>query len=163
LGRAYIHLRRFDDAIKELRLLAEGQSNKSWVHYQLSQAYWLNGMYKESEQELESALRLGSDPKMADAYHRAFARNGERGAAQFGVEQIQAMARKKYVSPWEMAFECAFLGPDGKEETLKFLEAAYQERSPWIVFLQNEPVFDFLHSDPSYRALIKKIGLPPAY
>ena len=30
LGRAYIHLRRFDDAIKELRLLAEGQSNKSW-------------------------------------------------------------------------------------------------------------------------------------
>jgi len=163
LGRAYIHLRRFDDAIKELRLLAEGQPNKSWVRYQLSQAYWLKGMYKESEQELESALRLGSDPKMADAYHRAFARNGERGAEQFGVEDIKAMARKKYVSPWEMAFECAFLGDDGKEETLKFLEVAYQARSPWIVFIQNEPVFDFLHSDPRYRALIKKIGLPPAY
>ncbi len=29
LGRCYIHLRRFDDAIKELRLLAESQSNKS--------------------------------------------------------------------------------------------------------------------------------------
>jgi TolB-like protein/DNA-binding winged helix-turn-helix (wHTH) protein len=163
LGRAYIHLRRFDEAIKELRLLAEAQSNKSWVRYQLSQAYWLKGMYKESEQELESALRLGRDPKMADSYHRAFARNGERGAAQFGVEDIKAMARKKYVSPWEMAFECAFLGNDDKEETLKFLEVAYQERSPWIVFVQNEPVFDFLHSDPRYRALIKKIGLPPAY
>lgn len=163
LGRAYIHLRRFDDAIKELRLLAEGQSNKSWVRYQLSQAYWLKGMYKESEQELESALRLGSDPKMADAYHGAFARNGERGAAQLGVDELKARARQEYVSPWEMAFECALLGNDDKEETLKFLEAAYQERSPWIVFLQNEPVFDFLHSDPRYRALVKKIGLPPAY
>jgi hypothetical protein len=53
--------------------------------------------------------------------------------------------------------------PAAREETLKFLVVAYQERSPWIVFVQNEPVFDFLHSDPRYRALIKKIGLPPAY
>jgi len=72
------------------------------------------------------------------------------------------MARQKYVSPWEMACESALLGDDDKEETLKFLEAAYQERSPWIVFLQNEPVFDFLHSDPRYRDLVKKISLPPA-
>ena len=98
---------------------------------------------------------------MADAYHRAFARGGEKAAAQVGVDELKARARKKYLSPWEMAFECALLGDDDKEETLKFLEAAYQERSPWIVFLQNEPVFDFLHSDPRYRALIKKIGLPP--
>ena len=161
LGRCYIHLRRFDDAIKELRLLAESQSNNSWVRYQLSQAYWLKGMYKESEQELESALRVGRHPEMADVYHRAFARGGEKAAALVGVNELKARARKKYLSPWEMAFESALLGDDGKEETLKFLEAAYQERSPWIVFLQNEPVFDFLHSDPRYRALIKKIGLPP--
>jgi TolB-like protein/DNA-binding winged helix-turn-helix (wHTH) protein/Tfp pilus assembly protein PilF len=163
LGRAYIHLRQFDDAIKELRMLAESQSNKSWVRYQLSQAYWLKGMYKESEQELESALRLGSDPKMADAYHRAFVRNGEKGAAQVGVVELKARARKKYISPWDMAFECALLGDVDKEETLKYLEAAYQARSPWLVFVQNEPVFDFLHSDPRYRALVNKIGLPPAY
>jgi TolB-like protein/DNA-binding winged helix-turn-helix (wHTH) protein/Tfp pilus assembly protein PilF len=162
LGRCYIHLRRFDDAIKELRLLSESQSNNGWVRYQLSQAYWLKGMHKESEQELESALRVVGDSKMADAYHRAFARNGERGAAQLGVEDIKARARKKYISSWDLAFECAYLGNDDKEETLKFLEAAYQERSPWIVFLQNEPVFDFLHSDARYRALVKKIGLPPA-
>jgi TolB-like protein/DNA-binding winged helix-turn-helix (wHTH) protein len=163
LGRCYIHLRRFDDAIKELRLLAESQSNNSWVRYQLSQAYWLKGMYKESEQELESALRVGRDPEMADKYHRAFVRGGEKAAAQLGVNELKARARKKYVSPWELAFECALLGNDGKEETLKYLEAAYQERSPWIVFVENEPVFDFLHSDPRYRALVQKIGLPPAY
>jgi hypothetical protein len=31
------------------------------------------------------------------------------------------------------------------------------------VFLQKEPAFDFLHSDERYRALVRKIGLPPAY
>jgi hypothetical protein len=34
---------------------------------------------------------------------------------------------------------------------------------PWLVFLQKEPVFDFLHSDERYHALVKKTGLLPAY
>jgi hypothetical protein len=46
---------------------------------------------------------------------------------------------------------------------LKYLEAAVQEHSAWLVFIQNEPIFDFLHPDERYRAIVKKIGLPPAY
>ena len=41
-----------------------------------------------------------------------------------------------------------------------FLEAAYEERSPRLVYLKVEPVFDFLHSDERYRALVRKVGLP---
>jgi hypothetical protein len=29
--------------------------------------------------------------------------------------------------------------------------------------MQNEPAFDFLHSDPRYRSIIDGMGLPPAY
>jgi hypothetical protein len=29
--------------------------------------------------------------------------------------------------------------------------------------LQSHPGFDFLHSDPRYRAIVNKMGLPPAY
>lgn len=163
LGRAYIHLRRFDDAIHELRQLLEGRPNDGGVRYLLSQVYWLKGMYTESEQEEERALRLVGDTKTAHEEHLAFARSGEKGVARFGLDELKARARKKYVSPWELASQCALLGNDDREETLKFLEAAYRERSPWIVFLQDEPVFDFLHSDPRYRAVVKKIGLPPAY
>jgi hypothetical protein len=50
-----------------------------------------------------------------------------------------------------------------KEEALNFLEAAYAERSAWLVLIQGEPDFDFLHSDKRYQHLISKIGLPPAY
>jgi hypothetical protein len=48
-------------------------------------------------------------------------------------------------------------------ETLAALDEAYKQRSPWIIFVQKEPVFDFLHSDERYRTLVKKIGLPAAY
>ncbi len=162
LGRAYIRLRRYEDAIRELHQLTQGQPNNALAHYLQSQAYWLKGMYKEAEQEEERGLRLAGDPKTADAQHRAFARGGEKAVVRFGVNELKARGRQRYISPWDMALQCALLGNDDKEETLKFLESAYQERSPGIVFLQDEPVFDFLHSDPRYRALVKKIGLPPA-
>ena len=45
-----------------------------------------------------------------------------------------------------------------KEERLRLLKESYLERSPWLVMIQNEPEFDFLHSDERYRALVKKIG-----
>lgn len=160
MGHAYIHLRQFDAAIKEFRLLVEIHPRDAGYRFLLSQAYWFKGMWKESEQELEEALRLMGKPEMAAAEHRAFAQNGARGVELVGVNDVKARARKKYVSPFEIASQCAFLGD--KEETLKFLEAAYRERSPWIVFLQDEPVFDFLHSDQRYQELVKKIGLPPA-
>ena len=50
-----------------------------------------------------------------------------------------------------------------KDETLQQLKDAYREHAVDLVFLQSEPVFDFLHSDERYRALVKKIGLTPAY
>jgi len=60
-----------------------------------------------------------------------------------------------------LAYDYAFL--KRKEEALDALEDAFRERDPWMVFLQKEPVFDFLHSDERYRALVRKMGLPPAY
>jgi hypothetical protein len=49
-----------------------------------------------------------------------------------------------------------------KDEALQQLEQAYLEHSVELVFLQDEPVFDFLHTDESYRALVRKVGLAPA-
>ena len=47
MGHAYILLRQFDIAIKELRLINEIQPHNALVRFMLSQAYWLKGMWKE--------------------------------------------------------------------------------------------------------------------
>jgi hypothetical protein len=74
---------------------------------------------------------------------------------------VLKQSRKSYVSPCDIAQAYAFVGD--KEHTLRYLELAYHERSPWIIFVQKDLVYDFLHSDQRYRALVKKIGLPPTY
>jgi hypothetical protein len=53
--------------------------------------------------------------------------------------------------------------PTRKEGPLKFLEAAYREHAPRLIFLQSEPVFDLLHSDPRCRVLVPKVALAPAF
>ncbi len=77
------------------------------------------------------------------------------------LKQDQERARKHYLSPLHLAYDYAMLGR--KEETLRALEDGFRERDPMLVFLQKWRAFDFLHSEPRYRALVAKMGLPPAY
>jgi len=38
-----------------------------------------------------------------------------------------------------------------------------REHLAWLVFIENEPGLDFLHSDKRYRTIVNTMGLPPAY
>jgi TolB-like protein/DNA-binding winged helix-turn-helix (wHTH) protein len=161
LGYCYIQLRHFDAAINELQVQSHARPNDDLVHFYLWEAYWFKGMWKESQQELEKGLELSHQSEAAAAAHRAFEQGGEKAAEQWVVNDIKARARKDYVSFLDQALRIAFTGD--KDETLKYLEAAYREHSALLVDLQTEPIFDFLHSDPRYREMVKKVGLPPAY
>jgi TolB-like protein/DNA-binding winged helix-turn-helix (wHTH) protein len=159
LGLAYLQTRQIDAAIGELQLRAKAQPNFVAFFY-LSEAYWLKGMWKESQQNLEESVRLTGPPEAVAAVHQTFEAGGERAVEEWSVKDITVRARKGYVSPFDIASRYACLG--NKEMTLKYLEDAWREHSAWLVFIQNEPLFDFLHSDDRYRAIVKKMGLPPA-
>lgn len=161
LGDIYIDLRQFDAAINELRLRELAQPDDGAVHFELSKAYWLKGMWTEAQQELEQGLRLTGGTDVAAAAHRAFEKGGEKAVEQWGVRGALARSRKGYVAAWDKATVCAYLGK--KEQTISFLEDSLRERGAWLIFIQSDPIFDFLHSDERYQALVQKIGLPPAY
>lgn len=161
LGYAYLQLREFDAAIAELRMRADAMPNDAGTRLYLSAAYWHKGMWSDSQREFEKGLQLSGLSESAVAAHRAFELGGERAVEEWGVRDAVARARKGYVAPYAIAQAYAFLGD--RANTLKFLEQSYREHYPWLILLQTEPVFDFVHSDPRYQALIKKIHLPPAY
>jgi TolB-like protein/DNA-binding winged helix-turn-helix (wHTH) protein len=158
LGFFYVEMRQYDAAIKELRLQHVARPNDDAVVTILSRAYWMKGMYKESQQELEDGLRMQHNEEAAVAAHKAWLQGGEKGVEKWRVHDITARARKSYVSDWNMASAIAYTGD--KEQTLTYLEGSYRERDPDLINIQNEPLFDFLHNDPRYRDLVAKIGLP---
>ena len=161
LGVFYTNTRHYDAAIQELRLQHVARPNEGDVVMALSKAYWLKGMYKESQEALEEGLRMQHQPDDAAAAHKAWVQGGETAVEKWGADNINALARKGYVYAFSIASTIAFTGD--KDETLKYLEHAYREHDPDMMGIQNEPLLDFLHNDPRYRALVGKIGLSPAY
>jgi hypothetical protein len=118
-------------------------------------------MRKEYAQEVEKGYLVQNDKESVGAIRRAFASGGGEAVAEWDINKAKAQARKGYVSPWQLAYLSARVRRT--DEMLRYLEEAFREHSARIIFLQVEPVFDFLHADERYRALVKKIGLRPAY
>jgi hypothetical protein len=52
------------------------------------------------------------------------------------------------------------VGLKDDDQAFTSLEAAYQERHPYLIFLKVEPVFDRLRTDPRFVELEKRVGLP---
>jgi TolB-like protein/DNA-binding winged helix-turn-helix (wHTH) protein len=159
LGFAYLNLGQTDNAIAELRMRTQVQPNDFFLHYALAEAYWLKGMWPDFAQQIEKEIALTESPEKAAEIHQAYERGGYQAVSQKRLEFLKARSRKMYASPIDFADQYAFL--QDKEQTLKSLEDSFRDRSPGMVFLQNEPLFNFVHDDPRYKALVKKMGIPP--
>jgi TolB-like protein/DNA-binding winged helix-turn-helix (wHTH) protein len=161
LGFALIRARQFDAALNEARIRSDAQPNNASLHYLLSYAYFFNGMEKEAEEESERYLQLAGEKDQLAEQVQAYRRGGLPAVRAQNVDRLKRKAAKQYVSPSDFVDAYAELGR--KEETIRYLEESYRERAPHLVFLQSDPFLDFLHSDPRYRAIIQKMGLPPNY
>jgi TolB-like protein/DNA-binding winged helix-turn-helix (wHTH) protein len=161
LSFALIRARQFDAALNEARLRSVAQPNNASLHYLLSYAYFFNGMERESEEESERYLQLSGEKDRLAEQVQAYRHGGLPAVHAWNVDRLKGEAAKQYVSPSDFVHAYAELGR--KEETIRYLEESYRERAPHLVFLQSDPFLDFLHSDPRYRAIVSKMGLPPAY
>jgi hypothetical protein len=153
--------RQFDAAINELRIRSEARPTDAWLQGVLSEAYLHKGMEKEAEQESEQSMRLNDAQQLADEQHQVFIRGGLQAVLEGKLNRYKQSAAKRYVSPIEFAEVYAQL--QRKEETLRYLELAYEQHAPFIPHIQCDSNLDFLHSEPRYRALVKKMGIPPAF
>ena len=104
---------------------------------------------------------LKSKPAMEVA--KAAEKGYNAGGAKGLLESIRATQEKYYatreISGYDLARTCAMLGRNA--EALHYLQVEFDQHDPRIVGLRNDSAFNGLHSDPVFRALIARIGLPP--
>ncbi|HQQ76420.1 MAG TPA: protein kinase [Thermoanaerobaculia bacterium] len=77
--------------------------------------------------------------------------------ARSRLAEAEALARTRYVSPLDTARLAAMAGE--KERALAGLGAALKERSPGLVFLNVDRVWDVVRADPRFSAVVRKVGL----
>ena len=157
---AYAMSRNFDAAIVDAeQRLAAHPDPSTW--YVVSYAYDGKRMDKEAEHATEEYLTLTNRTSTAESFHRAFARGGRDAVIRLKIDSLKAKARKQYVCPYLLASYYARLGD--KQQALEYLDESLRQHGPQLLDLQNDPAFDSLHSDPHYRAIVQKTGLPPRW
>ena len=116
-------------------------------------------MLKEATAELEQAVNLsgGAAVYLASLAH-AYGAAGRRADALKLIRNLETLAAGQHVSSYDMAL--AFMGVNDKDQALSWLEKAVSDHAGRLMFLNVEPRFDSVRSDPRYAELVRLPGIP---
>jgi tetratricopeptide (TPR) repeat protein len=155
----FFRARDYDREIAFLTKRLEVMPGDGGVHTQLSTCYAYKGMEKDAVAQLQQALVLFGFEDAAHHMVRAFTAKGYRGALYVLTRDMEgAYERGQFDRPDLLAEIYTRLGE--KDKAFAWLQKAYEERSGAMVFLNAEPFWDPLRSDPRFKDLVRRVGLP---
>jgi TolB-like protein/Tfp pilus assembly protein PilF len=156
MGNTYYRARRYDEAIDQMRKTVEMDPGFYYVHWNLGSALAARGDLSAAIEEYLKARALNDDPSMLGLLAHAYAISGNRNEAMKIRDQLEALAKQRYVSAY--TFTLVYLGLGDKEMALRWLEKAYQDRAgDSLRFIKVDPLLDALHGDPRFEELVEKI------
>jgi TolB-like protein/DNA-binding winged helix-turn-helix (wHTH) protein/Tfp pilus assembly protein PilF len=159
VGLRYYMARDYSRAIDQNRNSVELDPNFAAAHLLLGEDYLGAGLHSEAVKELKKAANLSGDSPLYTAQVAvALAVAGRNGDALRIAHELETISRKRYVSPYGLAQIYAAL--DQKEDTFKWLQAAYEDHAVWMGYLAVDPILDRYRSDERFKDLLRRIGLP---
>ncbi len=161
IGWCYYLAGDYDHAIEAEKKTLRMDPSFGTARGYLGQAYLEKKQYAEAVEELRAYLSLspGDSSRSAELAY-AYAISGRKKEAEEIHQEFENAKTQKYISQYDWAIVCA--GFRDKENTLKALEGAYEERNGRLPNLSVHPQFAFLRNEPRFKVLLKKMGQSPA-
>ena len=146
--------RRDDNALVECKEAIRLNPTSGVAYVYLGYLYREKGQYDQALAEFQHALTLTSDQwYIKSAIGTIYAMTGRKQEAKKILEELIPKARPIYVAQLQIA-----LGE--KDEAFASLEQAYLERADSLGFLNVDPSYDPIRSDPRFSDLVHRVGLP---
>jgi tetratricopeptide (TPR) repeat protein len=121
----------------------------------LSNAYRAQSRTAEADAALDRAGKFSTgNPHALSVLACAYARHGQRDKGIRLFEQMELLAKQRYVSPFDLGSVSLVLGDE--KRALVLLEEAYRQRSAGLIFLRDAK-FTHSHSSPGFDSLIEKM------
>ena len=116
-------------------------------------------MPQEALAQYQKEMTLSSaSPDWIKSLRRAYQEGGWKGYWQKSLDRDLKQANREYISSYNLADDYALLGD--KDQAFRYLEKAYADHEDFLTWIKTERDFDFLHSDPRYADLLRRMGLP---
>ena len=156
-GQFLIHAGQTDEALAQLQKTFELDARFWLAHLFASSAYIEKGTFAEAVAEARKARDFSGASTHPIAFlGYALAKSGKQGEARAELEGLLKLSTQRYVSSYNIAL--IYNGLDQRAETLDWLERAYEQRDPKMVFLKVEPKWNNLRSDPRFQDLLRRVG-----
>jgi len=157
--------RKYDESVDYLKRLIEMDPSYVRTHTYLSRVYYTMGRYEDAINEREKALLLeGNDPgqlaKEKQELIEAIRKSGAKGYQAKILEYTLQGVRSKVNNSPEMALAHIYSELGQRDDALKQLAKAYEDREGDFTFLKVSPEWDKLRDDPRFGEMIAKLNLP---
>ncbi len=151
--------RSYDGTIEACQKLLSHDASSALVHMMLGACFAGKGDYARALTHCEKARALAMGQIIYTAtLCSVFADAGRRSSAERLLQELTALTKQQYVRYIFLAQAAVNLG--NNERTLEWLEKAYEQHDPLLVFLGADPRFEPLARSARFRNLLGRIGLP---
>jgi TolB-like protein/Tfp pilus assembly protein PilF len=155
---AFYDRRQFERVIELRRLDIERHAYGQGAHLDLAYPLVRVGKYKEAVDEwIELMVELGYRD-LADDLRHGYKRAGFKGAVAAWVAGLEKYKDSPALPTLLPAYLYTILGD--KDRAFAWMERAYAGRDEGIPFLNVNPDWDDLRSDPRFQELVRRVGLP---
>lgn len=159
LVMAYVHARRYDDAIREMKQLLKYQPHA--LPADLAYCYLFKGLYQKLFGVLDKSPRaLGLGAEDIPPARRALRQGGKQALMDWLANRLE---KKIGQGKCPGVFNLASINAEAnhKDAAFYWLEKAYQEHSYTMLTLQTWPAWDALRSDSRFQDLLHRMHFPP--
>ena len=116
-------------------------------------------MFSEAAETARKSINVsGGNANALGLLGYSLGREGKTTEARAVLDQMLKDSKEHYVSAVTIAF--VFNGLGDREGTFTWLERAYQEHDPRLIFLKVDPKWRNLQSEPRFQELERRVGLP---
>jgi serine/threonine-protein kinase len=157
--------KNYDDAIAKYKTTLQSDPD-FWVarHY-LALAYVQKGRYDEAVAELRKLIKapasgpipnqvVEAESEASASLGFAYGIAGKQADARAIISKLEALSKKRYVSP--LYFAIVYAGLKDSDKAIEYLNQAFEARHPGLVLIRIEPMFDGLRGDDRFKSLIKR-------
>lgn len=157
IGLTHLCARRYGQAIEQLEKVVAENPETSLPRWFLGSSYDANEEPEKAFAEYLRALEREGAAELAARLEKIKQSNGEQSAYQIWLEQNLKMRKQGNFPAINIAFLCAAL--KNRQETLTWLETAFDEREPTIWQIKHLPNYDFIRDEARFQEILRKINI----
>jgi len=155
LGVPFYITRQYDKATAQFKRALEMDPNMPFARFFLGWTYAQKGMYGEA---IAMLSKPESDhPFVLGPLAQNYALSGRKSDARRIIDRLNEQANHRYVAAYGLAVVYLALGD--KEQALRWLEESYENREDGFIWINTDPAWDSLRSEPKFKDLAARVGL----